>query len=245
MKRLLLALAFLIAQAIAPQAWYSIGGGELQGYWVGGSLVPTLSFLQCTENTANAASWTFTAENVGTASATRATIVGVLVRDNATIHDTTAVSVGGAAATQVVDEGGTGASTASLWIVSNPAGTAEDIIVTHSESALTAIICTWAAYDLSSTTAVASTDDDEASPGTNPVVLDLTTSADGIAVGVCTLNDSGQTATWTGLTEQGAEVGSDGQGSAAHAIPTNGSSLAITCNWTGAVSEAGVAAAFR
>lgn len=209
----------------------------------GESPLPSLTFLQCAHDTTSASTWTFASQNVGTSSATRATIIGVFTRDSIADHNVTSVSVGGDSATEVVDEAGSGAPNSAIYILSNPSGTTENVVASSSEPETAATICLWAAYDLISTTAVASTADN----GSLSVSLDLsTTSADGIAVGMCGADSSMPlTATWTGLAENNAEIGTDGRSSSASIVPTDGGALPITCAWSGAPGVTGVSAAFR
>lgn len=235
-----------LASAIAAQAGFLINP-----YIYGGAAAPpaaTITFLQCSAGVSlggtNTA--TFTSQNVGTASADRYNIIGVMSDDSASVFNVTGVTVGGGAATEVADEGGTGATNAALYIFLNTAGTSENVVITMSETSNDdAVVCLWQANNLLSATAVSTaTGNDTASASFN-MNLSSTTS-DGIAVGVCSSEDSTVRAvTWTGLTERAEADGGVLQISAADTSPTNGSSLTITCDWAGTSDAAGVTAAFR
>lgn len=221
---------------------------ELHGFNASsGGATPTIAFLQCgTQTSTGSATITVSAQNTGTASSSRVTIVGVLAEDSASTFSVNGLTVGGDAATEVVDEDGTGVVNSALYILTNTADTSEDVVITFSESVSEDVtVCLWQANDLSSLTAVAATADDDTSSGV--LVLDLSaTSADGIAVGVClSAVDASETTTWTGLTErEDADVGTH-HSSAADTSPTDGSALTVRCDWTGTGDASGVAAAFR
>lgn len=248
MRKLLasvLALCLLVTAAAASGLLinpYRFGGGSPPA-------TPTLTFLQCSGNVSSGtAIHTAAAQNVGTASGTRSTIIGILAEDGSSAYTVDSVTVGGDAATEVVDEGGTNNSTAAIYILSNPAGTSEDVVVTFSEAiGQGMVVCLWSATDLSSLTAVASISAADLSAA-NPLAINLgTTSVDGVAVGVCTNVDGAtRTITWAGLSERAEADPGAYNISAADTSPTNGSSLNISCTWSGGTAtHSGAAAAFR
>lgn len=240
--RFVLALALCFA---TPSVRADLTVNNLTGFDVGataipGGATPTLTFVGCTFNNTNLGTYTFAAQNVSTAGANRHTIVGVIATDSATSFNVSSLTIGGDAATEVADQGGTGLGDAALYIMANAADTAEDIVVTWSESVSNTAICVWAAYDLSSATPVGTnTAFDTAAAA---MTLSVNTSANGIAVGVCQ-SSNGASFTWTGLTERadaGTEVdysGADVQGTAA-ATPRS-----IICDPTTTVEDSSGAAA--
>jgi hypothetical protein len=223
------------------------GGGELQGFWAagGGSGVPpTITFVGCTSDTTNTTVYTFTAHDVGTATATRATIVGVIGDDDAAVFGTASVTVGGDAATEVVDEDGTGAVNTAIYILTNTAGTAEDIVVTQSEAGTSVHICVWAASGLNSLTAVDTAVADDAAGATLDVSLDV--SALGVAVGICIADDSGESSLWAGMTER-HDASAEASFSAADYTEDASAStpLTATCNSTDSGEISAASASFR
>lgn len=227
-------------------AWYSDGGGELQGYWVGNSALPSLTFLQCTsigDGTASPSS----SLNVGTASSTRATIIGIFAEDSASVFSVTGVTVGGDAASEIVETATTLTSDAAIYALNNPVGTSETVQVTFDEAiSATVIVCLWAANDLSSLTAVSVNSGEHTSSGVINANLSAT-SADGIAVAITgNTNGSAETVTLVGVTQNGS-VTNNGASNAvsAHTAPTAGGALTVSADWTNNGDASLAVAAFR
>lgn len=243
--RLLAAFVAALWLALAPAA-AMLQINELNGFNVGGAAaLPSITFLQCsTLAGAGSSTITHTAQNVGTESGTRATIIGIAAEDSASTYNVTGVTVGGDSATEVADTAGPNASNAALYILSNPTGTSEDVVVTYSEAVTEGdVVCLWAVTDLSSLTKVSSA----TGSGTGAINLDLSaTSADGVAVGVCAeASNTTRPATWIGLSERAdTDIGNFNY-SAADTSPTNGSSLTVSCEQVGGGATAGASAAFR
>jgi hypothetical protein len=220
------------------------GGGGAGGGGGGGVGVATIQFLGCTASTTASDVITFSSVSTGTAGTNRDTIVVAMADDGATTFGVSGMTIGGDAATEIIDEDGTGLADSALYIFSNDAGTSEDIIVTWSEAIIRSAICVWAAYDLSSTTAVASAASDN-STGAN-LVLSHNFTGEGVAVGGCTKLGVGEDAVWAGLVEQFELQGESADYSGAHYSSLSSSSpLVIGCDWTGAFYTSGVAASFR
>ena len=94
------------------------------------------------------------------------------------------ITIGGDSATEVVDEGASIEQVdAALYIMANPAGTAEDIVVTMSEAITAAAICVWQVNNLNSETAVATAQDTYASGSGPTLSLNVNTSSYGIVIG--------------------------------------------------------------
>ena len=246
MRRFLASLAaalFCLAQAAQAQLIVT----ELAGFGASGETpLPVLSFLQCASSDANATSYTYSAQNVGTASASRATIVGIAARDSATLFTVSTVTVGGDSATSVKDDGGAQQISSALFIVANPAGTSEDVVVTFSEAVTSASICLWAVTDLSSLTAVATAN---ASNGTGAALtLDVNTSAYGIIASMCGVFASGGTVAPTGSAIERADADTAEIHYAAYDY-TEGASGAsprsFGCDNSLSNSTSGVSASFR
>lgn len=244
-------LTFIVALwfALAPAA-AMLTVTELHGFNAdsSGGGAPTLTFIGCTDSDSDSTTYTFSSHDVGT-EGNRDTIVGIVGTDGATAFSVSSVTVGGASATEVADEDGSQQVNTAIYIVDNPSGTAEDIVVTFSEALNAAVICVWDAKNLSSETAVDFAVDDDVAA--SALALSLDTSADGIAVGICGVNDgNNRAAAWTGLTEQteGADVNGDVLNwSAAHLAPTSSATpLSVTCDWDGANNgSSGATASFR
>ena len=252
MKRLLIGFIAFVALTAAAFANFGNTGGHLTGFWQApsaGSTPATITFLQCATNTTDGSSFTFSAQNTGTASSDRATIVGILVEDAALVHSINSVTVGGDSATEVVDQGGVGSTlNSAFYILANPSGTSEDIVVTPSETVTSMSVCVWQANNLESTTATDTASDSDTDA--NPMTLDLDVSADGIAVAVCAdVSASSATYTWVGLTERDDATPGEHTRSAADYDEDSSASAPLTASCdssnTGAQDQTGAAASFR
>lgn len=238
-------LAGLLFLAQAVQAELTVN--QLNGFDVGGGpVVPTISFIGCTEDNTDLTTYTFTNHAVGTAAANRTTIVAAMGDDSATLWDFSSMTVGGnSAAQQIESSGGTSNPESSIYAIANPSGTTSTIVVTASEAVTEMTVCVWAAYGLNSVTAT-----DTATGNTlTTIALDVDVSAGGLVVGACINSNASRSFTWTGITESsdfggGAEVtystANDAFVSAQAPV-----SPGIGCTITVGNNSSGVAAAFR
>lgn len=251
MKRLLIGFIAFVALTAAAFANFGNTGGHLTGFWQApsaGGGPATITFLQCATDTTDGSSFTFSAQNTGTASSDRYTIVGVLVEDAGELHNVDSLTVGGDSATEIVDEGGTtSVLNSAIYILANPSGTSEDIVVTPSETVTSMSVCVWQANNLESATATDTASDSDRNA--NPMTLDLNVSADGIAVAVCADFSAAGTYTWVGLTERDdAEPGEHIRTAADYDEDSSASSpLTASCDSSnsGAQDQTGAAASFR
>lgn len=239
--RTLIALVYLASATLAQAGFiinsYTGGGG-------GGAAAASVTLVGCVNQTGAGPGITLAATNVGTASATRHTILLVMGGDSASAFGVNSVTVGGDAATEIVDQNGTRQVDAAVYILANSAGTSEDIVVTWSEAIQYTIVCVWQANDLLSATAVASVADEDTAAGV--LAMNVNTTTDGIAVGGCLTYHDAQTTTWVGLTERVDAADALGVYSAADLQVTGGATpLTVSCDWTGTNDAAGAVASFR
>ena len=238
MRRYLAALAFL-ASATLAQAGFLLNPFAVR-------VPPSISYVDTTVSTTDTNEYTFTDHATGTADGTRRTIVGIVGEDGSNDFSVTGVTVGGVAATEVVDTAAAGAAIQSaIYIIDNPTGTTATIVVTFSEAITGAAVSVWAANNLASSTAVAT------NSGTNSsgaaITLSLNTQVEDIIVGVGGANVSSEAAVWAGLTED-AETAITGEAeiSVAHdTAATAETPRAITVDWSGTSQYAGASASFR
>jgi len=206
----------------------------------------TISFVSCTTSDANLTTYTFTAHATGTAG-TRKTIVGVSGEDGTPDFSVASMTVGGVSASEVVDSANASSPIQSaLYIIDNPSGTTADIVVTFSETVRSSAVCVFAAYDISSETAVATASQYQAVA--ENIVLSLNVSADGVAVGQSATEDETRTTTWAGLVENAPEsCSAEICASSAHYTEdaTASSPLTAGSDWTGSIDAIGVSASFR
>lgn len=161
---------------------------------------PSLSYIDSATITTNGSSFTFSSESLGTAG-NRWIIVGIAANCVSVSGGSaiSSVTIGGITATIAKEQRGGSPgtdATAALAIAYVPTGTTGDIVVTFAASYGTCSITWWAAYDLTSITAVAT-----ASSTADPSALNVNTAVgDLVAACVCSMNSV--TVTWTGVTER-------------------------------------------
>jgi len=234
---LIAALTFGVQPALA--------GFVINSFSFAAPVAATISFVSCTTDAANLTTYTFTAHATGTAG-TRKTIVGVSAEDASSDFSVASMTVGGVSATEVVDSANASSLVQSaLYIIDNPSGTTADIVVTFSEDVTSAAVCVFAAYDISSETAVATASDYQSV--SENLVLSLNVSADGVAVGQSANTGASAITTWTGLVENAPESSAEYAISSAHydEDATASSPLTAGSDWNGSGDAIGVSASFR
>lgn len=240
-RRTLIALCALVyfAAAMTAQAGFVINSFQFV------VTLPSTTFLQCVSSTSDLTTYTFAAQNTGTASADRYTVVGVFGTDGAITFGVSTVTVGGDSATEIIDEDGTGLVDTAIYIVANTAGTSEDVVVTFSEAITEAGVCLWQVNNISSSTAVSSTTDDDTSAGA--VILDHNTNANGVSMAVCNTQGTGNATAWTGLTERADSEDAETAYSAADFTEDDSAATPLTanCDYLGTKDTSASVAHFR
>ena len=213
---------------------------------------PSLTRGTCVTDTANATTYNsagFQATGTGASdSDVVLVVVGVIAEDNATVFGCGSMTIDGAAASEIIDEDGTGITNTCLYRAASASANnaTVNVSVTFSE-ALTgsATVCAWALQDLVTNTPDSSVADDDAASGAL-VLTTGTTVSPGFVVSVCGSDATGQTTTWAVLSERQDTCDAEKCYSNADAAST-GASMANTCDWgTSATADtSGVAAAFH
>jgi hypothetical protein len=120
----------------------------------GGTSV-TDAFIASSESTLNASTYTFSTHDIGTANASRVVVVGVCVYDSSSTNGISSVTIGGSAATEIVNTTSGGdlgtCLVTGLYRRSVAAGTTADIVVNTSNAAQSCGIAVWALYPSSAT----------------------------------------------------------------------------------------------
>jgi len=155
----------------------------------------TLTFLQTANSVTGASSYTFTAQNTGTAATDRVIIVGVAAAQG-TVGLPTSVTVAGLTATVLKTQAGTN-SFVSLYSVSVPTGTTGDVVVTLSAAAVRCEISLWRSVGNMGIQAYGS-----ASTTTSGGNMLVPVPSGGEVIGMAyNINASNQTFTWVGVTK--------------------------------------------
>jgi len=211
---------------------------QLAGFNVRPAAGLEFAFLQRTEDTSDAASYTFTSENFGAANAARRILISAQ-----TVHTAAAAfsclgttSIGGITATVHTgaeishQPGGSGAVAAhTCWFSAVvPTGTTGNVVVNYSESTFRCIIGVYRVVGLvngSPTTEQTSS----ASPGS----LTLNIPANGFGVGALCSN-TGTTTAWTGLANKDHDALTEGSPytGASESVPGGAASRVVTATMT-------------
>lgn len=158
-----------------------------------------LTPLQSANSTADATTYTFSTQNLGTTSSDRYIIVSVHGRKAGASTTISSVTVGGVSASVVgqVTNFISNTDVVGLFIALVPTGATGDVVVTFGAGMVRAAIGMWAATGIPSATASqVLTSTATPSPSGN---LDIPANGFAIAAGV---NGSSGLTTWTGLTEK-------------------------------------------
>lgn len=216
---------------------------ELIGFGAGGGNPTTCTFLQLARNDSDLTTYTYAAQNFGTADARRYIIAAIGGRANvASTLDS--VTIGGVTATQIanVTVGTTGI--AALFAAAVPTGTSGDVVLTFSGGMLRTGCALFSLLsDFDATVPTDAQTDNTLS--TNDLSVSLSVPVGGVVI-ACNHTNATSTATaWTGVTEDYDQASAEnpGQGySGGHASYTS-SPLTVTCTITTTPSLSVLAAA--
>ncbi len=187
-----------------------------------------LTYLQETNDASNLTTYTFAAQNLGTASADRYIRVAIKARSSdGGARTLSSVTIGGVGATINVQAHTSGDSTAIAG-ASIPTGATGDIVVTWSGGMGDCNIGVWA-----STGDVSATATDSGSSTATPQTYSIDVVAGGYVIAVGSTSVGG-TCTWTNVTEKWDEVdgGGNNWSGASDEFLTTQTNTAITATWT-------------
>lgn len=196
---------FALLLALAPASAQDAGGHDWgqysQGNW------PQNLRATCVTDTSNATTYNpagFQSITVPGVNATDSVVVyvGVFGEDSATVWGINSMTVDGSAATEIVDEDGSGLTNTAFYRI-GPVSNADvvNVSVTASEAITSMGVCVWAIRWLGSATPITSVADDDASNG----ALVLTQSNvlnGGVVMCVSTTDATGETVAWAQIAEQ-------------------------------------------
>lgn len=192
----------------------------------------TITFLQSAGDGTDLSTYTFSTQNLGSASSDRKIICTVNGRSSdGGARTITSVTIGGVAATEVRDDTSNG-NVCGIFIASVPTGATGDVEVVFSNTMGDCNIHLYHTTGVGSNTA-----NDSGTSTANPLTYDLDIEAGGIAVAIASSDDGAATATWAGLTEDfddATALGNDNSGSSG-AFATIQTNLTVSCTWTSSV----------
>ena len=161
----------------------------------------TISYNSFVDSTDSTTVFTFSSVSIGTASATRKVVIGV-VGNAATSAQPTGVTIGGSAATKAAGTQASDYSGASMWYRTVTSGTTADVVVTYSASQLRAAIGSWSVFD-------AATSPTATSVATGGSGVSISCPGNGAIIGIYGNLDL-SACTWTNLTERYDSAGMGG-----------------------------------
>lgn len=192
----------------------------------------TVTFLQTAVSSANATTYTFSAQNLGTAAADRNIVVCATGQDTGSAAKSiSSITVQGITASIAIQNQGNASNTSmtAIAIVNVPTGTTGDVVVTFSEAFANCGISLFHIVGMGSTTPnhTNSTDLDNTAVSVN-------VNAGGVVIGCGATSSSNPTSTWTNLTEVAdiSREASTGNHTAAYTVSGSTQSLSCTCDFT-------------
>jgi len=160
---------------------------------IAGGAAPEFAFLQGALDNANSATYTFTAQSLGTAHADRIIIAAVMSRNGGSVS-LSSVTIGGVTASIVVSDTLSN-DIAALAVAAVPSGSTGDVVVTHSTSgSVRCAVALYRAVGFSATPGAVASD----ISGSRSISIAVPT--DGVAIGAFKRGNS-VAITWTGVDE--------------------------------------------
>lgn len=190
-------------------------------------MAATRTYLQTNTSITNSTTYTFTAENLGTAAATRFIVVAIVAREAAGgSASVSSATIGGVSAT--VLNGEANGNQLALICAAVPTGTTGDIVVNWSATMNDIGIAVYRCLDLGSATAT-----DSSFSSATPPTYAIDCDAGGIVIGVSYNRDGAASCTWAGITEDydiGDAPGNDWSGASAE-FATTQTNLTVSATW--------------
>lgn len=201
------------------------------------------AFVTSAVSAADLTTYTFAATNIGTASATRRVVVGIIGTQST--RTVSSVTVGGTSLDFVVRDQG-GVTTGEIWMGLVTSGASADIVVTWSGAQDRCGIGVWETAGLSSNTPHNTVTWNPTDIGASP---SINTTTDGFVIAIAGSHGaSAPTSTWASITEKYDEAleGGVNFNQTGASIDTTGTSLSFTHTQQngGNGNAAGVAASF-
>ena len=195
------------------------------GFGAGGGLPDaTVSFVTSTQSSANATSYTFSSQSLGTAAANRTIVIGCATfGPGATNCIITSATLGGSTMT-IENHANDSTIRASFLRLAYPTGTSADVVVNVTAVGYTCGIGIWACYGIGDY-------DDTSNAGYPSESTDINISAGGIAIGYAVNHNPTATVTWTNMTERFDDVMDYTSHSGADTSSATGANPTVTCDW--------------
>lgn len=187
------------------------------------------AYLQSAQSGTDLSTYTFAAQNLGSAASDRFIACTINGRSNdGGARTITSVTIGGVTATQACLANNSG-SHCAIFSAAVPSGATGDVVVTWSSTMGDCTIALHSHYGAFSTTPTSAVTDT-----TTPLSQSINVAAGGFAVGISTSDSGSATATWAGITEKfdDATASSNDQSGAGDGFASVQTGLTVSCTWT-------------
>lgn len=187
------------------------------------------AYLQSAQDGTNLTTYTFAAQNLGSAVADRYIAYTVNGRSSdGAARTITSVTIGGVTATAGPFVGNSG-SHVGAGIAAVPTGATGDVVVTWSSTMTDCTVSLYYVTGVSSTTPTSSVTDT-----TTALSQSINVDAGGFAIGISTSDSGSATATWAGITEKFDDATATGndQSGAGDEFASAQTGLTVSCTWT-------------
>jgi hypothetical protein len=195
-----------------------------------------VTYLQATSSASDATSYTFSSQNIGTASSDRDIVVAFHSRLAGSVNPTVTVTVAGESATTHVSIRNAAANTILVGIakVRVTSGTTGDVVVNF--NGVTSSRCGIGMWHVTGAATGAPYDSDSSTASPPSATIDVPD--DGVIIAAAT-NGNAATTTWTNATERyDAQMESVTPYSGADATHASAASVTVTATFTSALQEA-------
>lgn len=244
MKQFLLILAAMVSLLAGQTAYAGFYFSGYLSYPPAPSGDLTIDFRGCVEPSGSGGTYTALAVDIGAAASDRVLIIAAAGDDAASVFTLNSLSVGGDAASKVVEtDQTTSVVSSSLWILPKSSGTAETITGEWSEVLGDgAVYCVYAIYGSAGLHATDFGVDFQTASDPS-TIADLNVSAGGFVIGACHINNSVAVVTFTNLTYR-TENFKPNLYLGDEMLPSGNPSYDVTCDGTGTQDSNFAAAAF-
>lgn len=151
---------------------------DLIGFGAGGDLPAVVSYIGSNSSPNNNTAYTFTAQNIGTASSDRIVVVGTTSNGNSL--GISGITLGGSAMTKIA-EGSNSNHFATLYYLAYPTGATADIVVTWGDGKLR---CGIVVYTITKALSATPTHSNSAGASSTIVSTTINYNANGVVIGV-------------------------------------------------------------
>lgn len=201
----------------------------------------TIAYVSNNSATADANSYTYTSQSIGTAASDRVVIVAAYGRRGAATNDISSITIGGAAATRIIVANNTttggNSDLMGVYALLVPSGTAADIVVTYTQTQLRGAVGVWAMYGTSGSVTARDSKSSAALASGNPTV-NLLTGSNGALMAAVGDGSSPGTWSWTGASKDyqiTVEAANDNSG--AHANLNTSGTTVVTATASGTSTD--------